>query len=117
MISHLVPQFAVASVIALGNLLKNNNKLTAVFSGEGGMSEGDIHESMNIASVWNLPVLCCVENNGYGVSTPTNEQYASEHIADRGREHGMETQIIAAKNSGEGYEKGREVAEGGSENP
>ena len=117
MISHLGPQFGVASGIALGNLLKNNNKLTAVFSGEGGMSEGDIHESMNIASVWNLPVLFCVENNGYGLSTPTNEQYACEHIADRGIGYGMESHIIDGNNIVEVYGKVKELAESVRKNP
>lgn len=117
MISHLGPQFGVASGIALGNLLKNNNKLTAVFSGEGGMSEGDIHESMNIASVWNLPVLFCVENNGYGLSTPTNEQYACEHIADRGVGYGMESHIIDGNNIVEVYGKINELAESVRKNP
>ena len=117
MISHLGPQFGVASGIALGNLLKNNNKLTAVFSGEGGMSEGDIHESMNIASVWNLPVLFCVENNGYGLSTPTNEQYACEHIADRGVGYGMESHIIDGNNIVEVYGKVKELAESVRKNP
>ena len=117
MISHLGPQFGVASGIALGNLLKNNSKVAAVFSGEGGMSEGDIHESMNIASVWNLPVLFCVENNGYGLSTPTNEQYACEHIADRGIGYGMESHIIDGNNIVEVYGKVKELAESIRKNP
>lgn len=117
MISHLGPQFGVADGISLGNLLKGNNKLSAVFSGEGGMSEGDIHESMNLASVWNLPVLFCVENNGYGLSTPTNEQYACEHIADRGIGYGMESHIIDGNNIVEVYGKVKELAESIRENP
>jgi len=94
MISHLGPQFGVADGIALANKLKNNNKVCAVFTGEGGTSEGDIHEALNVASVWKLPVLFCVENNGYGLSTPTNEQYNCENIADRGKGYGMESHII-----------------------
>lgn len=117
MISHLGPQFGVADGISLGNLLKGNNKLSAVFSGEGGMSEGDIHESMNLASVWNLPVLFCVENNGYGLSTPTKEQYACEHIADRGLGYGMESHIIDGNNIVEVYGKVREIAESVRKNP
>lgn len=117
MISHLGPQFGVADGIALGNLLKKNNKLTAVFSGEGGMSEGDIHESMNLASVWNLPVLFCVENNGYGLSTPTEEQYACKHIADRGIGYGMEAHIIDGNNIVEVYTKVKELAESVRKNP
>ena len=64
--------------------LKQNNQVCAVFTGEGGTSEGDFHEALNVASVWGLPVLFCVENNGYGLSTPTSEQYNCEHIADKG---------------------------------
>mgnify|MGYP006404251701 CR=1 FL=1 len=85
MISHLGPQLGVADGIALAHKLRKEKKVTAVFSGEGGTSEGDFHEALNIASVWQLPVLFCIENNGYGLSTPTNEQYFCEHIADRGK--------------------------------
>ena len=71
MISHLGPQLGVADGIALANKLKKNNQVCAVFTGEGGTSEGDFHEALNVASVWDLPVLFCIENNGYGLSTPT----------------------------------------------
>ncbi|NQY07123.1 MAG: dehydrogenase [Flavobacteriaceae bacterium] len=105
MISHLGPQFGVADGIALGNLLKKNNQVCAVFTGEGGTSEGDIHEALNVASVWDLPVLFCIENNGYGLSTPTNEQYNCEHLADRGKGYGMESHIIDGNNILEIYTK------------
>ena len=105
MISHLGPQFGVADGIALGNLLKKNNQVCAVFTGEGGTSEGDIHEALNVASVWQLPVLFCIENNGYGLSTPTSEQYNCEHLADRGKGYGMETHIIDGNNILEVYTK------------
>ena len=77
MISHLGPQLGVADGIALAHKLRNEAKVTAVFTGEGGTSEGDFHEALNIASVWDLPVLFCVENNGYGLSTPINEHGSS----------------------------------------
>ncbi len=105
MISHLGPQMAVACGIALGNLLKKNNKVTAVFTGEGGTSEGDFHEALNIASVWNLPVIFCIENNGYGLSTPTYEQYHCENLADRGKGYGIESFIIEGNNVLEVYDK------------
>ncbi len=105
MISHLGPQFGAADGIALGNLLKKNNKVTAVFTGEGATSEGDIHEALNVASVWNLPVLFCIENNGYGLSTPTSEQYNCEHLADRGKGYGMEAHILDGNNILEVYNK------------
>ncbi len=117
MISHLGPQLGVANGISLGNLLKKNNKVTAVFTGEGGTSEGDFHEALNVASVWNLPVLFCVENNGYGLSTPTKEQYNCSDIADRGIGYGIESYIIDGNNILEVHNKVSELAESIRENP
>jgi 2-oxoisovalerate dehydrogenase E1 component len=98
MISHLGPQLGVADGIALANKLQKNAKITAVFTGEGATSEGDFHEALNIASVWELPVMFVIENNGYGLSTPTNEQYRCENLADRGKGYGMESHIIDGNN-------------------
>jgi len=117
MISHLGPQFGIADGIALGNLLKNNKQVCAVFTGEGGTSEGDIHESLNVASVWSLPVLFCVENNGYGLSTPTSEQFKCEHIADRAIGYGMESHIIDGNNIIEVYQKVTEIAKSVRKDP
>ncbi|MBT8244573.1 MAG: dehydrogenase [Winogradskyella sp.] len=117
MISHLGPQLGVADGIALANLLQKNNKITAVFTGEGGTSEGDFHEALNVASVWNLPVMFCIENNGYGLSTPTSEQYNCEHLADRGKGYGMESHIINGNNITEVYTKVSELAESIRQNP
>ena len=103
MISHLGPQLGVADGIALANKLKNNGKVTAVFTGEGATSEGDFHEALNIASVWELPVLFVIENNGYGLSTPTNEQYRCENLADKGIGYGMESHIVDGNNILEVY--------------
>ena len=111
MISHLGPQLGVADGIALANRLKNNGNITAVFSGEGGTSEGDFHEALNVASVWQLPVIFCVENNGYGLSTPTNEQYRCKHIADRGKGYGIESFILDGNNIIEIYSKVQKLAE------
>ncbi len=105
MISHLGPQMGVADGIALANKLSNNGKVTAVFTGEGATSEGDFHEALNIAAVWDLPVLFVIENNGYGLSTPTNEQYRCENLADRGVGYGMESHIIDGNNILEVYHK------------
>lgn len=105
MISHLGPQLGVADGIALAHLLRNEQKVTAVFTGEGGTSEGDFHEALNVASVWDLPVLFCIENNGYGLSTPTNEQYNCEHLAHRGMGYGMEAHRINGNNILEVYSK------------
>jgi 2-oxoisovalerate dehydrogenase E1 component len=98
MISHLGPQLGVADGIALANKLKKNGKVTAVFTGEGATSEGDFHEALNIASVWELPVMFVIENNGYGLSTPTNEQYRCKNLADKGKGYGMESHIIDGNN-------------------
>ncbi len=98
MISHLGPQLGVADGIALADLLKERKKVTAVFTGEGATSEGDFHEALNVAAVWQLPVLFCIENNGYGLSTPVNEQYRCENLADRGKGYGMEAHIIEGNN-------------------
>ncbi len=117
MISHLGPQMGVASGIALANKLKDNKQACAVFTGEGGTSEGDFHEALNVASVWSLPVLFCIENNGYGLSTPTSEQYNCEHLADRAKGYGMESHIIDGNNILEVYTKISELAESIRVNP
>ncbi len=117
MISHLGPQLGVADGIALASKLKNKKQVTAVFTGEGGTSEGDFHEALNVASVWQLPVMFCVENNGYGLSTPTSEQYNCEHIADRGLGYGMESHIIDGNNIIEVFTKVSDIAESIRNNP
>lgn len=117
MISHLGPQMGVADGIALANKLKKNGKITAVFTGEGATSEGDFHEALNIASVWELPVMFVIENNGYGLSTPTNEQYRCENLADRGVGYGMEAHIIDGNNILEIFNKLSELKASMIENP
>ncbi len=103
MISHLGPQLGVAVGIAMADAIQKNNKVTAVFTGEGGTSEGDFHEALNLASVWELPVIFCIENNGYGLSTPTNEQYHCENLVDKGIGYGMESHMIDGNNILEVY--------------
>ncbi|PKB00514.1 2-oxoisovalerate dehydrogenase E1 component [Flavobacteriaceae bacterium MAR_2009_75] len=105
MISHLGPQLGVADGIALADVLNKREQVTAVFSGDGGTSEGDFHEALNIASVWDLPVLFCIENNGYGLSTPINEQYRCEKLSDRGIGYGIESYTIDGNNILEVYSK------------
>ncbi len=117
MISHLGPQLGVADGIALAHKLSNEAKITAVFTGEGGTSEGDFHEALNVASVWDLPVLFCIENNGYGLSTPTSEQYRCEHLADRAKGYGMESHIIDGNNILEVYTKLSTIAQSVRERP
>ncbi len=117
MISHLGPQLGVADGIALANKLKKNGKITAVFTGEGATSEGDFHEALNIAAVWELPVLFVIENNGYGLSTPTNEQYRCDNLADKGIGYGMESHIVDGNNILEVYNLVSELKASMLENP
>jgi 2-oxoisovalerate dehydrogenase E1 component len=117
MISHLGPQMGVADGIALGNLLKKNNKATVVFSGDGGASEGDFHESINVAAVWNLPVIFTVENNGYGLSTPSNEQFRCKQFIDKGIGYGIEAVQVDGNNILEVYDTVKRLAESIRENP
>ncbi|HEA23383.1 MAG TPA: dehydrogenase [Pricia antarctica] len=109
MISHLGPQLGVADGIALADKLQKRERVTAVFTGEGGTSEGDFHEALNIASVWQLPVLFCIENNGYGLSTPTSEQYNCKNLSDRGIGYGMESYTIDGNNILGVYDKVNEI--------
>lgn len=117
MISHLGPQLGVADGIGLAHKLKNEKAVTAVFTGEGGTSEGDFHEALNVASVWQLPVMFCVENNAYGLSTPAQEQFNCEHIADKAVGYGMESEIIDGNNIVEVYTKVSKIAESMRQNP
>jgi 2-oxoisovalerate dehydrogenase E1 component len=104
MISHLGPQLAIADGVALAYQQKGLLKASLAFTGDGGTSEGDFHEALNVASVWGLPVIFIIENNGYGLSTPTNEQYACESLIDRAKGYGMEGIRIDGNNILEVYE-------------
>lgn len=117
MISHLGPQLGVADGIALASLLRQEKRVTAVFTGEGATSEGDFHEALNVAAVWGLPVLFCIENNGYGLSTPTLEQFKCEHLADKGIGYGMESHIVEGNNILEVYTKIDALCKSIRENP
>lgn len=117
MISHLGPQLGVANGIALAEKLRKSGKVTAVFSGEGATSEGDFHEALNVAAVWELPVIFCIENNGYGLSTPVKEQFKCENIADKGLGYGMESYIIEGNNVVETYSRVNEIASSIRKNP
>jgi 2-oxoisovalerate dehydrogenase E1 component len=98
MISHLGPQNGVADGIALACKLRGEPKVTVVFNGDGGTSEGDFHEAVNVAAVWDLPVIFIVENNGYGLSTPNVEQFRCKSFADKGAGYGMEALSIDGNN-------------------
>ncbi|MBT5437716.1 MAG: dehydrogenase [Flavobacteriales bacterium] len=98
MISHLGPQLGIADGIALANKIKGLKKSTIVFTGDGGASEGDFHESLNVAAVWDLPVIFCIENNSWGLSTPSSEQYKCKQFIDKGIGYGIEAIRIDGNN-------------------
>jgi 2-oxoisovalerate dehydrogenase E1 component len=98
MISHLGPQLAIADGVALSHKLKQEKKVAVAFTGDGGTSEGDFHEALNVAAVWDLPVIFIIENNGYGLSTPVNEQYRCNSLVDRAKGYGMEGVQIDGNN-------------------
>ncbi len=98
MISHLGPQLAIADGVGLAYKLRKENKVSLAFTGEGGTSEGDFHEALNVAAVWDLPVIFIIENNGYGLSTPVNEQYRCISLVDKAKGYGMEGVMIDGNN-------------------
>ena len=117
MISHLGPQLCVGDGIALASKLKGEKKITVAFTGDGGTSEGDFHEACNIAAVWDLPVIILIENNGYGLSTPTNEQFRCAQLADRAIGYGMKGVTIDGNNILEVYHTIKTLAAEMRENP
>lgn len=98
MISHLGPQLAIADGVALAHKLRKEGKIALAYSGDGGTSEGDFHEALNVAAVWDLPVIFLIENNGYGLSTPVNEQYRCARLVDKAKGYGMEGVQIDGNN-------------------
>ncbi|GAB1463710.1 alpha-ketoacid dehydrogenase subunit alpha/beta [Pedobacter sp.] len=117
MISHLGPQMALADGIALADLIAEKPKATLVFTGEGATSEGDFHEAINVAAVWNLPIIFLIENNGYGLSTPINEQFKCKHLVDRAIGYGIEGVQLDGNNILEVYDKLKELTEDIRKNP
>jgi len=117
MISHLGPQLGVADGIALANKLKDNKKTTAVFTGDGGASEGDFHEALNVAAVWDLPVIFVIENNGYGLSTPSSEQFRCKQFADKGIGYGIDAYTIDGNNILEVYKAVKDIKNQIAEKP
>ena len=111
MISHLGPQLAVGDGAALAQKLSAKDKVTLAFTGEGATSEGDFHEALNVAAVWDLPIIFLIENNGYGLSTPVSEQYRCEKLSDKARGYGMEGITIDGNNILEVYDTIKGVRE------
>lgn len=111
MISHLGPQMAIADGVALAYKLRKENKVSLAFTGDGATSEGDFHEALNVAAVWDLPVIFLIENNGYGLSTPVNEQYRCISLVDKAKGYGMEGVQIDGNNLLSVYDTIRGVRE------
>jgi len=117
MISHLGPQMAIADGIGLAHRLAEEKKVTLVFSGDGASSEGDFHEGLNVAAVWKLPVIFVVEHNGYGLSTPSEEQFAFKYFTEKGPGYGMEAVRVQGNNVLDVYDTILRLAEDIRENP
>ncbi len=117
MISHLGPQLGIADGIALSNKIKKNKKSTLVFTGDGGASEGDFHESLNVAAVWDLPLIFCVENNQWGLSTPSEEQFRCKQFIDKGIGYGMNAIQVDGNNILEVIRTVRKINKEIRENP
>jgi len=117
MISHLGPQLGIADGIALASKLNNEKHVALVFSGDGGASEGDFHEALNVAAVWDLPVIFCIENNQWGLSTPSREQFRCENFIDKGIGYGMDAYQIDGNNILEVYSSVKKIAQSLRENP
>jgi len=117
MISHLGPQLSLAAGVALAHKLRKEGKVSLAFTGEGGTSEGEFHEALNVAAVWQLPVIFAIENNGYGLSTPAIEQYRCKDLADRGIGYGIESQVVDGNNILEVYHTVKKIATILRENP
>jgi 2-oxoisovalerate dehydrogenase E1 component len=117
MISHLGPQMGLADGIALAHKLKKEEKCTLVFTGDGASSEGDFHEAINVAAVWNLPVIFVIENNGYGLSTPSNEQFKCKQFIDKAIGYGIEGIQVDGNNVLEVYHATRLIADDIRKNP
>ena len=120
MISHLGPQLGIADGIALANKLEGSPKATIVFSGDGGASEGDFHEALNVATVWDLPVIFCIENNAWGLSTPSREQFRCKQFIDKAIGYGMPKEDaiqIDGNNILEVYATVKEIAASIRKNP
>jgi 2-oxoisovalerate dehydrogenase E1 component len=117
MISHLGAQMGVADGVALAHKLRREQRCTAVFTGDGGTSEGDFHEALNVAAVWDLPLICIIENNGYGLSTPSHEQFRCKSFVDKGIGYGIEAFQIDGNNVLEVYHVVNQIAQSIRVNP
>ena len=111
MISHLGPQLSLAAGVAMAHKLRQEGKVSLAFTGDGATSQGEFHEAPNVAAVWKLPVIFLIENNGYGLSTRPNEQYACKDLIDRAQGYGMRSAKIDGNNILEVYSTIKNIAE------
>lgn len=117
MISHLGPQLGIADGIALSAKIRKTTDTTLVFTGDGGASEGDFHEALNVAAVWQLPVIFAIENNRWGLSTPSSEQFRCKQFIDKGIGYGMDAIQVDGNNILEVIEALREIRKQIQANP
>ncbi len=117
MISHLGAMLGVSNGVSLSHKLNGRQKISVAFSGDGGTSEGDFHEALNVAAVWQLPVIFLIENNGYGLSTPSNEQFRCKQFIDKGIGYGIEAVQVDGNNILEVYHAAIHWAEELRKNP
>lgn len=117
MISHLGPQLSLADGAALAFKIKNEKRIAVTFTGDGGTSQGEFHEALNVAAVWDLPVIFVIEHNGYGLSTPNSEQFRAKQLADRAKGYGMDSIIVDGNNILEVYKTIQKVAANIRKNP
>lgn len=117
MISHLGSMLSVADGVSLAHKLDGKQKVSLAFSGDGGTSEGEFHEAINLAAVWDLPVIFLIENNGYGLSTPSQDQFRCSHIADKAIGYGIDSKIIDGNNVLEVFHEVSSIAADLRKNP
>ncbi len=117
MISHLGPQLSLADGSALAFKIKKEKRIAVAFTGDGGTSQGEFHEALNVAAVWELPVIFVIEHNGYGLSTPNTEQFKAQQLADKAKGFGMESVVIDGNNILEVYTTIKKIAADVRKNP
>ena len=117
MISHLGPQLSLAAGVGLSHKINGEGKISLAFTGEGGTSQGEFHEALNTAAVWSLPTIFIIENNGYGLSTPSSEQYVCDNLVDRAKGYGMKGKVVDGNNVLEVYQTITKIASKMRKNP
>ena len=94
MISHLGSMIPVAAGCAFALKQRGTDGVAINFIGDGGTSTGDFHEGLNMAAVWDLPLVLIVENNRYAFSTPVSQQFRAERLSDRGVGYGIAAETV-----------------------